>query len=438
MGFTSNIRWLLVVVFLAGCTGANDQPATATSPHAAGAETLTFTTTVPTPTAIEQAGPDTVLDGGGLTNDEPGFPSATLAAESTSAPSPAAGVSDTPAATTAPIVIAPAATATPAAMRWSTDPHPLQIEVMRQQSYPGSPITVEQTLDPGANYSRHIVSYRSDGYKIYALMTVPDGPGPNGTKPAAGWPVIVFNHGYIEPAEYRTTERYVAYVDMIARSGYIVFKSDYRGWGSSEGGSTTGGGYGSPALTVDVLNAVASLKAHQDADPNRIGMWGHSLGGQLTLRAMVVSKDIKAGVVWGGVVTPYPDIIARWSHMDRATSVPRLAGSALKWIRDFSSWVEDFSTQYGTPEQNPSFWATISPNAYLADLSGPIQLHHSTTDEIVPVTWSETLAKELMVTGNQPYYELYTYPGDNHNINANFGVAMQRTVAFFDKYVKGQ
>ena len=35
MGFTSNIRWLLVVVFLAGCTGANDRPATATSPQAA-------------------------------------------------------------------------------------------------------------------------------------------------------------------------------------------------------------------------------------------------------------------------------------------------------------------------------------------------------------------------------------------------------------------
>lgn len=67
-------------------------------------------------------------------------------------------------------------------------------------------------------------------------------------------------------------------------------------------------------MTVDVLNAVASLKAHQDADPNRIGMWGHSLGGQLTLRAMVVSKNIRAGVVWGGVVAPYPDIIAQCEH----------------------------------------------------------------------------------------------------------------------------
>jgi hypothetical protein len=34
--------------------------------------------------------------------------------------------------------------------------------------------------------------------------------------------------------------------------------------------------------------------------------------------------------------------------------------------------------------------------------------------------------------------ELYTYAGDNHNISANFGIAMQRTLAFFDKYVKDQ
>ena len=49
------------------------------------------------------------------------------------------------------------------------------------------------------------------------------------------------------PDEYRTTERYVQYVDYFARSGYIVFRSDYRGHGSSEGPPE--GGYGTPAYT---------------------------------------------------------------------------------------------------------------------------------------------------------------------------------------------
>src|SRR4026208_480976 len=148
---------------------------------------------------------------------------------------------------------------------------PLQIDAMRVRGYPGSDIVIEAVLDPGVNYSRYYVSYLSEGLKIYALMTVPDGE-----KPSTGWPVIIFNHGYIPPDVYRTTERYIAYVDLIARSGYIVFRSDYRGHDRSEG--VAGGVYTGPNYTIDVLNAVASMKRYAEVDPNRIGMWGHSMG----------------------------------------------------------------------------------------------------------------------------------------------------------------
>ena len=77
---------------------------------------------------------------------------------------------------------------------------------MRVQQYPGSDIVIESILDPGVNYNRYYVSYLSEGLKIYALMTVP-----NGEKPATGWPVVIFNHGFIPPDVYRTTERYIAY-----------------------------------------------------------------------------------------------------------------------------------------------------------------------------------------------------------------------------------
>jgi dipeptidyl aminopeptidase/acylaminoacyl peptidase len=62
-------------------------------------------------------------------------------------------------------------------------------------------------------------------------------------------------------------------------------------------------------------------------------------------------------------------------------------------------------------------------------------LQASVTDEEVPVEASQTLYKEMLAAGKD--VELYTYPGDNHNISGNFNLAMQRTVAFFDKYVKG-
>jgi dipeptidyl aminopeptidase/acylaminoacyl peptidase len=297
------------------------------------------------------------------------------------------------------------------------------IEVMRQQEYPGSEITIEETLDPGANYDRYLASYLSEGLKIYALLTVP-----RGEKPASGWPVVVFNHGYIPPDQYRTTERYVAYVDGFARNGYIVFRSDYRGHGSSEGEPSSG--HTTPDYTVDVLNAVASLKRYPDADPDRIGMWGHSMGGGITVRAMVVTKDVKAGVIWAGTTAPYSELIEarrRWRE-DGPTATPDPD-------RPHRRGLEEMFDIYGTPEENPEFWDTISPTAYLGDLSGLLQLHHGTADESVPVEFSESLHAQLIEIDERA--ELYIYEGDNHNISSSFGTAMQNSIDFFDRYVKG-
>jgi dipeptidyl aminopeptidase/acylaminoacyl peptidase len=299
------------------------------------------------------------------------------------------------------------------------------IEVMRQQSYPGSDIVIEETLAPGANYDRYIASYQSEGLKIYALLTVP-----RGEVPERGWPVIVFNHGYIPPDQYRTTERYVAYVDGFARSGYIVFRPDYRGHGNSEGEPS--GAYGAPDYTVDVLNAVASLVRYPDADPDRVGMWGHSMGGTITLRAMVVTDTIKAGVIWAGAVAPYPNLMERWRRWvaDNPTPTPDPDDDNPR-----RRWPEDLFETYGTFEENPAFWASIDPTAYLEDLSGPLQLHHGTADDSVPVDFSEDLFVPLQEM-NQ-FSELYLYENDDHNISNSFGIAMQRSVQFFDRYVKG-
>lgn len=296
----------------------------------------------------------------------------------------------------------------------------LTIAKLRAGEYPGSDIVIEQTLAPGSNYQRYIASYKSEGLKIYALLTVP-----NGEKPKTGWPVVIFNHGYVPPTEYRTTERYIAYTDAFSRNGYIVFRSDYRGHGSSEG--TASGGYGSNGYTVDILNALSSVKKYKDADPTRIGMWGHSMGGFITLRSMVVTKDIKAGVIWAGVVASYPDLINNWRRgtFTPPTTIPTRA----------LGWRNQLIEKYGTPEENPEFWNSISANSYLKDIGGPIQIHHGTNDTSVPVLFSQKLKDQMDQAGKTS--ELYIYQGDDHNIEANFNVAAQRSVEFFDKHLKG-
>jgi uncharacterized protein len=355
-----------------------------------------------------------------------------LAAVNTASPTLALPVREMPSATgpaaTASATATSSATPTPTASEPPTltptatpTLHPMTIAAMRQGSYPGSDIVIEKELTSGVNYHRYYASYLSEGLKIYALLTIPFGD-----VPAAGWPVIVFNHGYIQPEYYRTTERYVNYVDRLAQAGYIVFRSDYRGHGSSEGEAN--GAYGDPGYQVDVLNAVASLKRLPEADPDHIGMWGHSMGGYLTLRAMVIAPDIKAGVIWGGVVAPYPDLFMRGNI--NLTPTPQANGTAQPERRSWRKWLE----LYGTREENPAFWDSVSANSFLAELSGPLQLHHGTADHDVPLAASETLYAEMQAAGMP--VEFYTYDGDNHNLSGFFTTAMNRTIAFFDLYLK--
>lgn len=300
--------------------------------------------------------------------------------------------------------------------------HPLSIAYMRAQTYSGSDIEIEQTLPSGSNYNRYLTSYTSDGLKIYALLTVPQGK-----KPKSGWPVIIFNHGYIPPAEYRTTERYIAYTDAFSANGYIVFRPDYRGHGNSEGNPE--GAYYAPAYTIDVLNAVSSLKKHKDVDPNRMGMWGHSMGGSITLRTMITTKDIKVGVIWAGVVASYQDLIQNWRRPGTSQWRPSQREQAFR--RPSRQALID---KYGDVDKNPSFWNSIAPISYVAAISGPIQLHHGTADTDVPILFSERLEQALKKAAKP--VELYVYEGDDHNISNNLNLALDRSVKFFDTYLK--
>ncbi|WP_295814952.1 prolyl oligopeptidase family serine peptidase [uncultured Deinococcus sp.] len=287
---------------------------------------------------------------------------------------------------------------TDAALQAAVARQPISLAALRARTYPGSALTVVRTLAAGSNYTRQVVSYQSDGLTIYALLTVP-----RGTPPAGGWPAIVFNHGYIPPAEYRTTERYVAYQDAFARAGYVTLKSDYRGHGSSQG--TARGGYDDPGYTIDVLNAAASVKKDSRVNARRLGMWGHSMGGQLTLRAMLVDPDIRAASLWAGVVASY-DVLATDWRAEGAEARPALDSLNRRYLR------------------------ALSPNAALKELRGrPIQLHHGTADKDVPYSFQKNLADDLRAAG-QPV-EAYRYVGDNHNLSENLRTALSRSVAFF-------
>lgn len=297
---------------------------------------------------------------------------------------------------------------------------PLSIKALKDRKFEGSEIKIEQTLPTQPKYNQYIASYMSDGYKIYALLTVP-----KGDKPEKGWPVIEFNHGYIPPKQYKTTEKYVNYVSSLANAGYIVFKPDFRGNGNSEG--IAAGAYGSNDYTVDVLNALASLKKYSEADKGRIGIWGHSMGGFLTLRALVIDPDIKSAVIWSGVVGSYPEMANNWHHPDFHPDQVATYGGG---------WRKVLSDQFGKPENGNSFWDSISATSFVSDINSPIQIHYSVSDSEVPPQFSKDLYSRLQNTGKTA--EIYEYPGNDHNLANSFSTAMSRTIAFYDRYLKPQ
>ena len=90
--------------------------------------------------------------------------------------------------------------------------------------------------------------------------------------------------------------------------------------------------------------------------------------------------------------------------------------------------------KYGNTDKNPAFWQSISPISFVKDISGPLQLHHGTSDQDVPLLFSERLNEAMKNAGQS--VEFYTYEGDDHNLSRNLSLALNRSVEFFDKILK--
>jgi dipeptidyl aminopeptidase/acylaminoacyl peptidase len=296
----------------------------------------------------------------------------------------------------------------------------LTIDYLRNLEITGSEITFEEALPDGSNYHQHLVSYISEGNKIYGLLTIPfEEP------PETGYKAIVFNHGYIPPAAYRTTERYLAYVDYLARSGFVVFKIDLRGHGQSEG--LPSGTYFSPAYTIDAISALKSLQQLDIIDPQGIGMWGHSMAGNLVLRAMLVEPDIKAGVIWAGAVYSYDDF-TKYRITDLTYQPPATPQS--EQTPDPRRATRSILDTYGMPDTQVDYWQAVSLTENIAFLESPLQLHHAQDDDVVNIGYAIDLAAVLQE--NDKAFEFYSYEGGGHNlVSPYFGQAMLRTVEFF-------
>lgn len=299
-------------------------------------------------------------------------------------------------------------------------PHPATIDGLKNTPLSETQLQIEENLGANASYTSHRASYSSDGLTIYGLLTIP-----REEPPENGFPAIVFLHGYIPPNQYRTNERYVAYVDNLARSGFVVFKIDYRGHDQSEGEPS--GAYFAPDYVRDAQHAVQALRQYDRVNSESIGLWGHSMSGNVALRTVVVDQNIQAAVIWAGAVYSYADRVA-YGLNDNSFVRQRDAE------QNIISRSGEILDTYGEYSPQSPFWQAMAPTNYLEGIETAIQLHHAENDSVVSPNYSRDLVKEFVKKGVE--HEAYYYPIGGHDIEGtSFRTAMDRTVEFFQSHL---
>ncbi|MET1006691.1 MAG: alpha/beta fold hydrolase [Propionibacteriaceae bacterium] len=291
----------------------------------------------------------------------------------------------------------------------SKKPDPVSVQALIEKDYDGRDLDVGRLLDDAGPYKRYLVTYRSEDLKISGVMNVPDGKGP--------FPVLVLAHGYIDPDSYQPGQGMRREQDYLARQGYVVLHTDYRGHATSDNDKNVDYELRLP-YAVDVINAVLAVKESKldYLDGDRVGLFGRSMGGNVVLNALVAKPGlVDAAVVYASTSSLAADNWKQFYNDDgeRAAVNRRI------------------DRTYGLPEDSPAFWKAASPRSYFDRVTEPIQLHHGTADDTCPIEWSEATLEALEDADRDA--KLFRYSGEGHTFYSEWSKSIRRTTDFFDE-----
>jgi len=287
-------------------------------------------------------------------------------------------------------------------------------------------VQVLRKLESAATYTRYYIAYPSDGLRITGIMQIPPGDGP--------FPVIILNHGYHERENYWSGSGTWMAAEYLNERGYLTLAPDYRSWGESDWGPSlfhTG-------LVADVLNLVGSLGSIPQADPTRVGLWGHSMGGGITTKILAIDPRVRAAVLYAPNSADDADLIARWGRgcLAGETQYTTACNPGEVIPADLPPEIIE---AYLAAAADPAMLRRIAPIYYLDRLTAPVQIHIGTADGIehsaTPPEWSYNLHDALLAAGKQS--DLFVYEGQGHLFAGTAWTEMiGRAADFFDQYVK--
>ena len=317
----------------------------------------------------------------------------------------------TPSATLTP---APTPTASASPSKAPTEkekPNPISMEALIQKRYDGRALKLGREIAENDAYTRYLITYRGDGLKISGVMNVPKGKGP--------FPVLVLNHGYINRSTYFPGQGMPREHDYLARQGYVVLHTDYRGHASSDNDKNIDYELRMP-YTIDTINAVKAVKSSKlkFLDSDRVGWLGRSMGGEVTLRALAAQPGlVDAAVVYASTSSLTADNWKQWYR-----DAPERQGVNAR-----------IKKSYGLPDDSPKFWRAASARPYFDRVTEPVLVHHGRQDDTCPISWSRATVKALEKAGKDVVF--YTYAGEGHTFEADWSQSIRRTVKFFDRHL---
>lgn len=340
----------------------------------------------------------------------------------TAAPATALPTAAPTAEPTAPPTATPTAapTATPAPPTATPDPwaayEPYTIEALRSRSYGQGEIEIVRVMEETPNFTRYLFVYPSDGLRITGMLNRPHGDGP--------FPVVILNHGYYPLDVYQTGNGTKLAADYLADRGFMTLSPDFR----SHAGSDDAVNYFRAGHVIDTLNLIPLAQKLPSAQPGKVGMWGHSNGGAVTAKAITISDQIAAAVIY----SPASSNIVEDYQFRMERSRARAGQPAGRRTGVIDTLAQEFPV---TPEQAPDLYERLSPLPYLHYVQAAVQIHWGTADETVPRKWPGDLLAGLQAAGKQVEY--FEYPGQPHSFQgAGNQLYLQRIAEFFGQYLR--
>lgn len=264
----------------------------------------------------------------------------------------------------------------------------LSIPALLARKYESGEIRLHDVAIRRPTYTSYVMTYISDELRITGVASIPIGSGP--------FPIVILNHGYALPSRYKTGEGTRAMSEALASRGFITLASDYRGLGSSDDSSSLNLGI-RLEFAIDVLNLAAAARNIPEAQTGPIGIWGHSLGAELALRAAIVDENVGPVALWAPI----------------------------------SPWMDDLAAYYRLPASDSSknLRATLSSGNYLGYANGPIDIHQGEADQVVNPGWAKKIHHALLSEGIQT--TLHLYPDQGHLLDFGSENVISETTEFF-------